>query len=592
MDFKKKVITERIISGLLFSACFLFFYFLYDNHIYFIEQQQIFLLTPAHFLSYFSRPAFLSSYAGDFLTQFYYLVGGGPLVITALLIALWFLVRKLLSGISGKEQGLFLPLMPLIFSWIALCDIEFPLAVIISLIISVIAILIYVSLKNRRLRIASGVILIPVLYIVAGSYFFVFVIFASLFEIISGENSREKLTAGIFLLFALMIPVSLKSVYLITTGQAYTWVSESARNPGFNDFVPFISLLIAVLITLIPFSKTGFRLPPAGSIIIQTIAAVLLLISGIMVSADFNLEKILSLDYEANHNRWDRVYELSNKYRLRNNLSSYYTNMAMAKLGIMSGELMDHYQPAATGLFIPVNANENYLTITFSNEIYWQLGDVNASQHSALLGMIFSPRSRNSRLMKRLVEINIVNGEYSVARKYLTILDKTLFYREWASERKRFLYNEDECSRSKWISSKRELIPKRDLLKKGNEYKKTLEMLLAANPENRMAIDYLLCYDLLDKNIHSFVKNFRSFYRSEGKTVLPEVYQEALLIEIASGRYKPEDFAGFLFDPENVRRIAEYTTLYEQSKGIGSLLQEKFGKTYWFYYHFATMEEN
>ncbi len=277
---------------------------------------------------------------------------------------------------------------------------------------------------------------------------------------------------------------------------------------------------------------------------------------------------------------------------MRNNLSSYYTNMAMAKLGIMSSELMDHYQPAATGLFIPVNANENYLTITFSNEVYWQLGDVNASQHSALLGMIFSPRSRNSRLMKRLVEINIVNGEYSVARKYLKILEKTLFYREWASEREKFLYNEDECSRSKWIVSKRALIPKTDLLKKGNEYKKTLEMLLASNPENRMAADYLLCYDLLDKNIPSFVKNFRSYYKSDGKAVLPEVYQEALLIEIASGRLKPEDFAGFVFDPENVSRIAEYTTLYEQSKGNGSLLQEKFGKTYWFYYHFAVMEEN
>ncbi len=204
-------------------------------------------------------------------------------MITALLIALWYLVRKLLIRISGKDQGLFLPLMPLIFSWIALCDIGFPLAVIISLIISVITTLLYVSINNRRLRFASGVILIPVLYIVVGSYFFLFVIFVSLFEIMNGVNSREKLTSGIFLLFALMIPVSLKSVYLITTGQAYTWVSESAGNPGFNDFVPFLSLVITVVITLIPFKKPVLKLPRGGSIIIQPIAAVLLLISGIMV---------------------------------------------------------------------------------------------------------------------------------------------------------------------------------------------------------------------------------------------------------------------------------------------------------------------
>lgn len=93
----------------------------------------------------------------------------------------------------------------------------------------------------------------------------------------------------------------------------------------------------------------------------------------------FHQEKILKLDYKASANRWEDIYELSRKYRLRNNIATYYTNMSLARLGLMPEKLMDFYQPAATGLFIPVNASENYLTITFSNEVYWQLGDVSGA---------------------------------------------------------------------------------------------------------------------------------------------------------------------------------------------------------------------
>ena len=582
--------TERFLAGLFFSACFLFFYFIYKYHLFFVEQQQIFLLTPEYFLSYLSKPAFLSSYIGDYITQFYYLTGGGAVVITLTFITLWLLVRKLIKRFTGKESGSLLPLIPVILSWIALCDIEFPIAAIVSMVISVAFTLIYISIKKGWLRFTAGIIILPLLYITAGSYFFLFAILSALYEILNGDT-QKKYMASSLLIIAFLTPLCLKSHYLITTLQAYTWISDAVRNPRILYFLPSISLTVTVLLYLISFGKARFRLSGMTLVLSRVVVLLVILVPGIWFTADFTLEKILALDYEAIHNRWNRVYELSNRYNLRNNISSYYTNMAMAKAGILGDELMNHYQPAATGLFIPVNANETYLTITFSNEVWWQLGDVNASQHSALLGMIFSPRSRNTRLMKRLVEINIVNGEYAVAEKYINILEKTLFYSKWANEKRRFLNSEAECKGSQWIASKRAIIPTTDLLKSENEYKKTLEMLAEAHPENRMAVDYLLCYDLLDKNIRSFAENFKKYYNQEVKSSLPKVYQEALLIEIASGRYKPEDFGNFVFNPENVRRMAEYTKLYEESNGKGSALQEKFGKSYWFYYHFAVMDQ-
>ncbi|MCX6328615.1 MAG: DUF6057 family protein [Bacteroidia bacterium] len=587
-------IGEIIIISLFPLACLVFFGVFYRYHIFFEEQLQIFLLTGDHFLSYLSKPAFLSSYAGDFLTQFYYLKWGGAVVITITMLVLWFTVRLVIKKVSDKDYPVLLPIAPVILCWIALCRIDYPVSNVISLIISVLFTLIIFSIKSHRARFLWSVLLTPLLYLIAGSNVFIFclsVVFYELFKSNSSSGYPMKILNSLILLgVAVFIPLNIKDEYLLTTGQALTYLSGMTMHPGIINFLPVISVLLIFFLACISFEKVKEKINSLLSVLIQFIILAAILVSGILMTADFTLEKILKLDYIADHGQWNKVRELASQYKIHNDLSAYYTNLALSKLGLMPDELMEHYQPLARGLFIPVDMNQNYITITFSNEVYWQLGDVNASQHSAMLGMIFSPRAQNSRLLKRLVEINIVNGEYAAAEKFIRILEKTLFHRKWAETRRKFLYNEKECSGSEWIREKRAIIPSKDLLKDRNEYLKTLKMLADDHPDNRMAVDYLLCYDLLCKDIRTFVKDFDKYYTHGRNILLPKVYQEGLLIGIASGEYSHEEYSKFRFSPEIVKNMAEYTKLFEENKGKGYALQEKFSKTYWFYYHFATMK--
>jgi hypothetical protein len=41
--------------------------------------------------------------------------------------------------------------------------------------------------------------------------------------------------------------------------------------------------------------------------------------------------------------------------------------------------------------------------------------------------------------------------------------------------------------------------------------------------------------------------------------------------------------------PDVIRDFANYTRIYEQDKGEMKQLQESYGKSYWFYFHFANM---
>jgi uncharacterized integral membrane protein len=583
-------LTRKIFIALLFLGSFLFFGVFYRYHLFFTEQLQVFLLTFNHFLGYISKPSFLASYIGDFLTQFYYLKWGSTVIITSSLILLWISSKYLLTKIAGREVSFILPLIPVILGWIALCDPEYPVSNIIALTISVAVTLIYLSIQSPGPRLAAGIFLTALLYAMAGSCFYLLPV-AGICHEISQKSRRWMFVNSLFLVaVTIFVPFDLRGLYLLTPVQAFTYLSEMTKTPGIFQYLPVLAIIFVVVMVFLFAKRAGVRVNSPVFLTCQLLVLFAALVSGIVLKADFTIEKILRLDYEASREKWDKVNELADKYDMHNNLSAYYSNMALAKLGRLPEELMEHYQPIATGLFIPVNANENYLTITMSNEVYWQLGDINAAQHSALLGTIFSPRAANSRLMKRLIEINIVNGQFAPAEKYIGILKKTIFHHKWAESMEKYLFNESECSKADWITAKRGIMPSKDLLKKGNEYITTLRMLADNHPENRMAVDYLLCYRLLTKDIHSFVNDFEKYYRSGINPLLPRVYQEGLLISIVTGERKHEDFKNFRFSPEIVTGMAQYTRLYSENNGKGAALKKDFGTSYWFYYHFATMK--
>ena len=71
------------------------------------------------------------------------------------------------------------------------------------------------------------------------------------------------------------------------------------------------------------------------------------------------------------------------------------------------------------------------------SEVGMQMGIVNISQRSAFEAMEAIPNyNKSARALRRLVETNIITGQYDVALKYIAILEETTFYRGWARRMK------------------------------------------------------------------------------------------------------------------------------------------------------------
>jgi hypothetical protein len=70
-----------------------------------------------------------------------------------------------------------------------------------------------------------------------------------------------------------------------------------------------------------------------------------------------------------------------------------------------------------------------FIVSDMAYQLYW----TNIAQRVAFDAMEYIPNyNKSGRALKRLVETNIISGHYDVARKYITILEKTTFYRKWA----------------------------------------------------------------------------------------------------------------------------------------------------------------
>jgi hypothetical protein len=76
------------------------------------------------------------------------------------------------------------------------------------------------------------------------------------------------------------------------------------------------------------------------------------------------------------------------------------------------------------------------------SEIAYRLLWTGISQRTAFEAMEYIPNyNKSGRALKILTEISIITGQYTLAEKYLSILDETTFYRRWVRKMRPMLAN-------------------------------------------------------------------------------------------------------------------------------------------------------
>jgi len=525
----KKSQKIAIITPFIWGVvCFLFFQFFYPYHLFHREQMQLFLFEPGYLLSYFTKPAALACLIGDFLTQFFYYIGGGAATITFVLLLLIVTGYWTFKKVFGRLPALLIILFVATWEAFRNTGLVYPLSSSIALIGGFFVTGVSFLFKQKRI---TEVILH--LFLLAISYWlFGYGAWILLAFLLINKKQKRFDPATLLYLGILFLPLLLRPYYLLTVSQAYKY--------PMNSF---------------------FNYP------------------------DTKEEAILEMDVEGSWGNWDKVFSKSQEVDLKIPEATYYHNLSSSHLNQLPENLMDYYQPGGEGLFMKLGPKSSFLPILFSNEVWFWIGDMTMTEHSAMLGQIFSYNHRSSRMVKRLAEINLIAGEDNAADKYLTILEHTLCYKKWAEIRRP---GNQTVAIKEWINRKRLSCSSVDTLRYNNDVVISLRNLLDNNPENKAARDYLLCFQLLTKDISGFFDDYNTYVKP--LSIIPcKLYTEALMINLARKNTTAVEYASYYLDKSVADDFWHYTQLYE--KGDTKALEEKYKKTYWFYYHFATMKE-
>ncbi|MDL2299851.1 DUF6057 family protein, partial [Bacteroides sp. OttesenSCG-928-E20] len=125
--------VEWIAAGVGALALFLFFFKAMPYHLFYREQTQLFLCTTETFTGYFKQPAALAHLASDFLTQFFYYEGAGPVIMTVVLLLWGVVVYRLLLPYIGRWT-LVLAVLAILWEAGRQCGLSYPLSGTIALI--------------------------------------------------------------------------------------------------------------------------------------------------------------------------------------------------------------------------------------------------------------------------------------------------------------------------------------------------------------------------------------------------------------------------------------------------------------------------
>jgi hypothetical protein len=249
------------------------------------------------------------------------------------------------------------------------------------------------------------------------------------------------------------------------------------------------------------------------------------------------------------------------------------------------GDELFHYQQmfGPEGLFM-VNEPINIATL-YGNELYDHLRYINEAAHWAFNGLITN--KPNPRILKRLAIYELTNGNYQTAKKYLTLLSQTLYYKDWARRYAKYVKEPLLIASDTGISSFRKYAATKDFYH--DRFDLQLKSLLSLYPDNKAAFDYLMSYYLLKKDLTSFLNNL-AYLRDFRMRQLPVHFEEALLVCKTIMPSRSLEIDRFVIREETKRNFDRYLAI-SASEGDGKsayqMLLKDFKFTFWFYLDFS-----
>lgn len=584
--------TWKPLLSLLFGVAVVIFWSVpFVGGLCFQEQYQMFLFDTGYFLERIVLPGGLADYISEFLVQFYYMPVLGGAIIALLLMgiqaAVWGLMKQ--YGARHDFPSYLLSFLPSIALWCAMGDQNVLLSFVVALFGALLMGWIHNRFHNRLVKVVFELVSTALVYWFLGPVVF---LYAALMIGDTLKNAKQKgnvfsgigYSAVILILTVAWILLTTQTLqyplYRIFAGLNYY------RYPGTISPLPFVVMVWAVVIPflgMIPCHRK-FLQKLQQSKVVMALSYVLVIVAswfGIKASFDEMTYELIDYDFLVRTEQWDKIIEKAEKKPATTPLSVSCVNLALSQKGMLADRLFEFYQNGGEGLF--PTFTRDMISPVSTAEIFFRLGMVNDAERYMFEAQEAIPNYRKSaRLTRRIIECEIINGNYKVAAKLLRRLQKTLFYSNWANQTMALLGNEKAINRHPIYGKLRKYREKKqDFLFSDREMDQMLGLLFLNDNHNKMAYEYLMCYELLQRDMEKFMQYY-PLGRFVGYDHIPRTFQEILIGNWMKTHSDPRTIP-YSVDAQNVNNTLNFIQLYMQNPKDPQLGQQPYVSNAWHY---------
>lgn len=584
--------TWKPLLSLLFGVAVVIFWAVpYVGGLCFQEQYQMFLFDSGYFLERIVLPGGLADYISEFLVQFYYMPVLGGAIIALLLMgiqaAVWGLMKQ--YGARHDFPGYLLSFLPSIALWCAMGDQNVLLSFVVALFGALVIGWIHNRFHNRLVKVVFELVSTALVYWFLGPVVF---LYAALMigDTLKNAKQKDSILSGIGYSVCILV-LTIAWILLTTQTLQYPLYRILAglnyyRYPGAISPLPFVVMVWAVVIPflgMIPCRQKSLQKLQQSKVVI-VLSYVLVIVAswfGIKASFDEMTYELIDYDFLVRTEQWDKIIEKAEKKPATTPLSVSCVNLALSQKGVLADRLFEFYQNGGEGLF-PTFTRDMTSPVSTA-EIFFRLGMVNDAERYMFEAQEAIPNYRKSaRLTRRIIECEIINGNYQVAAKLLRRLQKTLFYSNWANQTMALLGNEKAINQHPIYGKLRKYREKKqDFLFSDREMDQMLGLLFLNDNHNRMAYEYLMCYELLQRDMEKFMQYY-PLGRFVGYDHIPRTFQEILIGNWMKTHSNPRTIP-YSVDAQNVNNTLNFIQLYMQNPKDPQLGQQPYVSNAWHY---------
>ena len=558
--------TPLLLTLVFGLVVFLFWRILYPFALTYQEQLQLFLFDGDYFCGRMAEPGGFARYVAEFLMQFYNSVTIGALIIAVL----YMLVQRLTWRLMGSDSYYVWSFIPVIMLWYAMGDESVMLTYVVALLMALSAALAWRLVQLVRLvrlvrlgklvRLAIVLVTIPLLYWLIGPMVLLVAVLMMPWAV---AVPALVYALALILLSAHYLPFPMLRVVL---GISYYRIPET---------MPYMLMAIPVVIWIMALFIKKLPQPKPWVACVQVLVVAVLVLVPKAFGFDARKYDLIEYDYLVRIGDWKGVIAKAEKRMPDLPMSVSATNLALGMTNQLGDRAFNFYQRGSEGL-LP-KFERNFATSQLTGEIYFNLGLVNTAQRFAFESMEAIPNyNKSARVVKRLAETNLINGQYEVARKYLQMLEKTIFYRPWAQRTMAMLGDEKAIDAHPLYGKLRQYRLQEDFLFSDRELDKICGLLFMHNQQNQMAAQYLLMMPLLDRDIPRFMSYVKVVQNRIGYN--PQHCQEGIAFAFMQQRQQPPKGA---VSPFVLQQMNDFAQTYSNDKSAAGL--NRFRNTAWYY---------